>query len=78
MVDISKLANPPAAHRQGRSVLDDWVDNLNDTERTAVLGAVRDRAWGHVALLNVLIEEGAPEVAATTFQTWRRKMGLER
>jgi hypothetical protein len=75
-VDLSKLANPPTRVQKGRSILDDWVDSLPATEQVAVLGAVKSPSWGHVALLNVLTEEGAPKVADTTFRAWRVKQGL--
>lgn len=72
------LANPPARARHGRSILDEWLEQLNETERSAVLQAVANPAWGHVDLYRVLHAEGAPEVADTTFGTWRRKNGLQR
>lgn len=72
------LNNPPARTNTGRSVLDDWLDTLDATDREAVITAVRNPAWRHTDLLNALIAEGAPTVADTTFGTWRRKNGLPR
>lgn len=72
------LANPPARLQKGRSILDDWVDSLPTAEQDAVRRAIVNPAWGHTALLEVLVAEGAPDVADTTFQSWRRKNGLPR
>ena len=70
------LANPPARVRKGRSIMDEWLDTLPAQDRAAVLAAVANPAWGHVDLMRVLRAEGAPEVADTTFGTWRRKNGF--
>lgn len=77
-MDISKLKTPTRGPARNRSVYDDWIDTLPTVEREAVLTAVTDRAWGHVALLNVLTEEGAPRIASSSFQAWRHKRGLPR
>lgn len=77
-MDISKLKTPTRGPARNRSIYDDWIETLPTTEREAVLAAVTDRAWGHVALLDILAAEGAPRTAATSFQAWRHKMGLPR
>lgn len=77
-VDLAKLATPTRGTTRGRSIYDDWIDTLADNERAAVIAAATDRAWGHTALLEVLISEGAPKIAATSFQMWRHKIGLPR
>lgn len=77
-MDISKLQTPTRGPARNRSIYDDWIDTLTTPEREAVLNAVTNRAWGHVALLDTLTSEGAPRTAATSFQAWRHKMGLPR
>ena len=69
------LANPPARVRKGRSIMDEWLDTLPTHDQAAVITAVINPAWAHVDLMRVLQDEGAPEVADTTFGTWRRKHG---
>lgn len=71
----SKLATPPTRNREGRSILDIWLDGLNPEDRDAALGAIRNPAWRHVDLQEALEAEGAPVVADTTFGAWRRKKG---
>ena len=71
----SLLATPPTRNNRGRSVLDTWYDGLPDDDKAAVLAAVRNPDWRHIDLQAALTAEGAPEVADTTFGTWRRKMG---
>lgn len=68
-----KLATPPVRATGGRSVLDDWLDNLDTTDRDAALSAIRNPAWRHVDLQAALEAEGAPKVADTTFGVWRKK-----
>ncbi|KTS90684.1 hypothetical protein NS183_07835 [Microbacterium testaceum] len=77
-MDITKLAAPTRGPVRNRSIFDDWLDQLPAKEREAVTAAVIDRAWGHTALLDILVSEGAPRTAATSFQNWRHKMGLPR
>ena len=71
----SKLATPPVRTREGRSVLDTWLDALNTEDREATLTAMRNPAWRHCDLQEALEAEGAPVVADTTFGAWRRKKG---
>lgn len=75
---ITELAAPKVAARNGKSVMDVWVDSLTPERREAVLAAVVNRDWGHTALLELLKTYGAPEIADTSFGTWRRKRGLPR
>jgi hypothetical protein len=72
----NRLATPPAP-KTPQTVMDRWLDSLNETDREAVLAAVVNPEWRHVDLLATLIDEGAPAVADTTFGTWRRKQGLK-
>lgn len=71
----TKLAVPPTRATGGRSVLDVWLDRLSPEDHEAVVTALRDPAWRHVDLQAELEAEGAPEVADTTFGSWRRKKG---
>jgi hypothetical protein len=75
---IEALAAPPVASRNGKSVMDYWVDTLPPERREAVLAAVVNRDWGHTVLMQTLKAYGAPEIADTSFATWRRKKGLPR
>lgn len=71
---VQRLAAPPAP-KTNQTILDRWYEDLATEDKHAVSNAVTDSAWRHVDLLAALIEEGMPEVAATTFGTWRRRMG---
>lgn len=67
----SRLAAPPAP-KGSKTVLDVWVDGLDEKDRAAVDAAVRNPEWRHVDLQRVFQAEGAPKVADTTFGAWRR------
>lgn len=54
--------------------MDRWLESLDNAERDAVMKAIRNPEWRHVDLQAVLVDEGAPKVADTTFGDWRRKM----
>lgn len=71
---VQRLAAPPAP-KTNQTILDRWFEDLATEDKLAVSNAVTDSAWRHVDLLAALIEEGMPEVADTTFGTWRRRMG---
>lgn len=71
---VNRLAAPPAP-KTSQTLLDRWVNDLPDEDKTAVRTALTDTAWRHVDLLAILIEEGMPEVADTTFGAWRRRNG---
>lgn len=71
---VQRLAAPPAP-KTNQTILDRWYEDLTTEDKHAVSNAVTDSAWRHVDLLAALIEEGMPEVADTTFGTWRRRMG---
>jgi hypothetical protein len=71
---VQRLAAPPAP-KTNQTILDRWYEDLATEDKHAVSNAVTDSAWRHVDLLAALIEEGMPEVADTTFGTWRRRMG---
>lgn len=71
---VDRLKTPPAPE-PSRTRLDAWIDSLPDDSREAVQAAILNPAWSHVALRAVLIAEGAPKVADTTFGVWRRKHG---
>lgn len=75
---IDALATPIRGTVQGKSRMDVWLDTLTEERRTAVLAAVVNPAWQHVALLELLQANGAPEMADTSFRTWRMKKGLPR
>lgn len=69
-----RLAAPPAP-KTTQTILDRWLNELSNEDATAVRSALLDPAWRHIDLLAALIEEGMPEVADTTFGTWRRRNG---
>lgn len=71
---VNRLAAPPAP-KTNQTILDQWYNNLDVEDKLAVSNAITDSAWRHVDLLAALIEEGMPEVADTTFGTWRRRNG---
>lgn len=71
---VQRLAAPPAP-KTNQTILDRWLDELPAVDYEAVTKALVDPAWRHVDLLAALIEEGMPEVADTTFGTWRRRNG---
>ncbi len=75
---VATLAAPPVKNTPGRSVMDDWVDGLPEGEREAVMAAVVNPAWGHVALRDVLVDAGAPFLADTSIRMWRTKLGWRR
>ena len=70
----TRLAAPPAP-KTNQTILDRWLNELSTEDATAVRSALLDPAWRHIDLLAALIEEGMPEVADTTFGTWRRRNG---
>ena len=74
---MERLATPPARHISNRSRMDVWADTLPETEREAVYKAAADKAWGHMDLLRVLMSEGAPKIADTSFRKWRTTVGYE-
>jgi len=57
--------------------MDLWVESRPETEQQAILTAAINPEWGHVALRDVLVAEGAPELADTSFRSWRKKVGLK-
>lgn len=71
---VTRLAAPPAP-KTTQTILDRWVDGLDPEDRQAVKAALVDPAWRHIDLLRTLVDEGMPEVADTTFGTWRRRNG---
>lgn len=75
---IQKLATPPTRRQTGKSVLDVWVETLPATDQEAVLKAAGDPAWGHVALREVIVSEGAPKLSDNAVREWRYKHGLAR
>jgi mono/diheme cytochrome c family protein len=75
---IDMLAVPPSVTPAGKSRMDAWLDTLTPERREAVLAAAVNRQWGHAALMEALREYGAPEMADTSFGSWRRKKGLPR
>lgn len=70
----TRLAAPPAP-KTNQTILDRWLNELSTEDASAVRSALLDPAWRHIDLLAALIEEGMPEVADTTFGTWRRRNG---
>jgi hypothetical protein len=73
---LKKLAAPPAKRATGKSIMDVWVDSRPEVEQQAIIAAANNPAWGHVALLNALVAEGAPNMSDTAFRQWRIKVGL--
>lgn len=75
---IDALATPRAKPAAGKSRMDAWLETLPEARREAVLAAAVTRDWGHTDLLELLKTYGAPDIADTSFGTWRRKKGLPR
>lgn len=73
---IDKLATPPTKRPTGKSVMDVWVETRPETEQAVILAATVNPEWGHVALLDRLVSEGAPAMSDTAFRAWRKKRGL--
>lgn len=72
---IEKLAAPVAKKPTSKSVMDVWVETRPATEQAAILTAAENPEWGHIALRDELVKEGAPELSDTAFRQWRRKHG---
>ena len=53
-----------------------WTESRPETEQAAILTAAINPEWGHVALLNTLVDEGAPAMSDTAFRQWRKSQGL--
>ena len=70
----SSLATPPAPKSQ-KTILDRWLEEQATDDQDAIRTALKNHEWRHVDLLEVLIKEGMPEVADTTFGVWRKRMG---
>lgn len=68
----NRLARPVARTSTVRPAMDVWIDTLTDADREAVRTALHDRGWASKHLLAELQAEGAPGIAASTFDTWRR------
>lgn len=73
---IQTLAEPPAKRQQGKSIMTVWVESRPETEQAAIMAAALNPAWGHVALLQALVAEGAPSMSDTAFRQWRKGQGL--
>lgn len=72
MALADRLAHPVARASKVRPAMDVWIDTLSDTDKATVEAALRDRAWASKYLLVELQAEGAPTIAASTFDAWRR------
>lgn len=72
MALVDRLAHPVARASKVRPAMDLWLDTLSDTDAAAVDSALRDRGWASKYLLIELQAEGAPRIAVTTFDGWRR------
>jgi len=75
---IEKLQAPPSSRPSRGSRIDVWAATLPDDERQAVYEAAKNPDWGHVPLLNTLLEAGMPSISASSLQTWRHNNGLPR
>ena len=73
---IETLAAPAPSRKPGKSVMTVWVESRPETEQAAILTAAINPEWGHVALLDALIAEGAPKMSDTAFRAWRKNNGL--
>lgn len=54
--------------------LDMWLGELPDDEKTAVVGALRNKGWSHKELKTLLEEDEdhpAPAFGMTAFREWR-------
>lgn len=67
-----RLETPPATVGN-RSPLDTWMDGLTEKDRAALVAAIHDDNWRHIALQREVEAEGAPQVSETTFRAWRRR-----
>lgn len=75
---IEQLATPVRKRNTSKSRMTEWVEQLPQDEQEAVLTATRNPQWGHVDLLRVFIDAGAPEMSDNAFGVWRRNQGLPR
>ena len=57
--------------------MDLWYETLSERDQAAVRNAVKDPKWRHIDLQHELVEEGAPDLADTTFGAWRRRKAAE-
>ena len=73
---IEKLAAPAPSRKPTKSGMTVWVESRPETEQAAILTAAINPEWGHVALLDTLIAEGAPKMSDTAFRQWRKTLGL--
>lgn len=71
---IEKLTAPPVKRTPGKSIMDVWVESRPEAEQHAIITAAINPKWGHVALLNELVSEGAPKMSDTAFRQWRLKI----
>ena len=71
---ISKLAAPAPSRKPGKSVMTVWVESRPASEQAAILTAALNPEWGHVALLEALVTEGAPKMSDTAFRAWRKNV----
>lgn len=74
---IEALKTPPRRHRTdgpGREIRA-WIDTLTPDEQEAVINAAKDPAWGHRALLELLVSAGMPTTSDNTLRSWRTTMG---
>ena len=73
---ISKLAAPAPSRKPPKSVMTVWVESRPESEQAAIVTAAINPEWGHVALLDALVEGGAPKMSDTAFRAWRKSQGL--
>ncbi|WP_300345154.1 hypothetical protein [Nesterenkonia sp.] len=72
MALADRLAKPISRVSPQRPAMDTWLDSLTPEDREAVDAALRDRGWASKHLLRELQAEGAPSIAESTFDKWRR------
>lgn len=72
MALADRLAHPKPRRTGTRAAMDVWMDTLTEDDRTVVDEALRDHRWTSASLLAELKAEGGPDIAAPTFDGWRR------
>lgn len=52
-----------------------WLQTRTEEEQALVLEAAKDPAWGHRALLDLLVSHGMEPVSENTMREWRVSVG---
>jgi hypothetical protein len=68
-------AGPPTPARR-YSKIADWLEGLDETERDAAMRILRNRAWQHVSVRELFLENGL-DVSAQSLGEYRRRLERE-